>query len=186
MKNYQELNQKYPSISLRKFCETTGLCYQYLLKVSKQPIANQPYDPSSINYEAIQRIIDNRKTPLDLDSYNWEEIQAQAQVQSRNSGSNAAKKEDFTGAPNVTFNLRNKPETYFVIYHNEDNIVFGDKASTSIRVMNWNTFLHQGPTITEPTNTNPTEAENVAPSADTLASNPGSQPKAKAKRSKKK
>ena len=169
MKTYQELNQKYPSISLRKFCETTGLCYQYLLKLSKQPIANQPYDPTAFNYEAVQKVIDKREG-LDLDSYNWSEIEAQAQAQNRNSGSNAAKKEDFTGTPNVTFNLRNKPETYFVIYHNEDNIVFGDKASTSIRVMNWNTFLHQGPSLI-PTTTNPT----AEPASDS-----------KAKRSKKK
>ena len=182
LKNIQE---NYPNITLRKFCETTGLCYQYLLKLSKQPIANQPYDPTAFNYEAVQKAIDKREG-LDLDSFNWSEIEAQA-VATRNSQSNSTtlKREDFVSADGSTikirFTLRGNPNTYFTIYTNDTNIVFGDVNSDDVRTMNWNTFLHQSPRIILPTN-----PENVATSVDTLASDPGSQQKAKTNKHSKK
>ena len=197
--NYKQIAENYPSITLRKFCETTGLCYQYLLKLSKQPIANQPYDPTAFNYEAVQRIIDKRQPALDFDSYNWSEIEAAA-INSRNTNNSTnvttLKQSDFVLADGaIQFTLRSNPNTYFTIYTNDSNIVFGDMNSDDIRVMNWNTFLHQGPRIllttdltnsTTPINpasstttntnddpTNTTEAEPVATSAGTLASDPG-------------
>ena len=182
LKNIQE---NYPNITLRKFCETTGLCYQYLLKLSKQPIANQPYDPTAFNYEAVQKVIDKREG-LDLDSFNWSEIEAQA-VATRNIQRNSTtlKREEFVLADGSTakvhFTLRSNPNTYFTIYTNDTNIVFGDVNSDDVRTMNWNTFLHQSPRIILPTN-----PENVATSVDTLASDPGSQQKAKTKKRSKK
>ena len=179
------IQENYPNITLRKFCETTGLCYQYLLKLSKQPIANQPYDPTAFNYEAVQKVIDKREG-LDLDSFNWPEIEAQA-VTARNSQRNSTtlKREDFVLADGSTaeirFTLRSNPNTYFTIYTNDTNIVFGDVNSDDVRTMNWNTFLHQSPRIILPTN-----LENVATSVDTLASDPGSQQKAKTKKRSKK
>lgn len=179
LKNIQE---NYPNITLRKFCETTGLCYQYLLKLSKQPIANQPYDPTAFNYEAVQKVIDKREG-LDLDSFNWSEIEAQA-VTARNSQSNTAtlKREDFISADgSLKFTLRSNPNTYFTIYTNDTNIVFGDMNSDDVRTMNWNTFLHQSPRILLTSN-----PENVATSVGALAADPGSQQKAKTKKHSKK
>lgn len=165
------IQENYPNITLRKFCETTGLCYQYLLKLSKQPIANQPYDPTAFNYEAVQRIIDKRFNPDDntTPTYNWGEIEADSQ-NSRNS-TPTLKREDFIlfdgTTAKVQFTLRSNPHTYFTIYTNDTNIVFGDINSDDIRTMNWSTFLHQSPRII--LTNNPTEAEPVATSDATLA-----------------
>ena len=139
-KSVLEANSK---ISLKRFCEELGLCYQYVLKASKQPEANVPYDPKATNYAAIDRII--AKKEIDLASIDWEAVsESIADFVPVN------KPEDFQVG--VAFRIREPKTTedtilYTVQLTTETHIVFMDIKGTQPRVMNWDTFLHQSPRI---------------------------------------
>lgn len=138
-----EIKNTYPKLSLKKICDETKVCYQYVLKASKQPIENQPYDATAFNYEAVQKIFDKKE--IDLSSYNWDQINAAQKIFEP-----INKPEDFSVEKQTTFKIRNDAVTYKVIYTTESHIVFiaaSSEVSTQPRVMNWDTFLHQSPRI---------------------------------------
>lgn len=138
-----EIRNTYPKLSLKKICDETKVCYQYVLKASKQPIENQPYDATAFNYEAVQKIFDKKE--IDLSSYNWDQINAAQKIFEP-----INKPEDFSVEKQTTFKIRNDAVTYKVIYTTESHIVFiavSSEVSTQPRVMNWDTFLHQSPRI---------------------------------------
>lgn len=148
MTKFETIRNQYPGISLRKFCETTSLCYQYVLKASKLPIAGQAYDPTQINFDEVQKIIDRREG-LNLDSFDWEAISAEAAA-SRAAQAPVNKQEDFDIG--TEFKLREPKGTegtpiYFVVYTTATHIVFQYIDDTQPRVMNWDTFMHQSPRI---------------------------------------
>lgn len=133
----------HPGISLKAICTTTGLCYQYVLKAARKPQANQPYDPAAFNYEAINKILEQRQ--IDLDSYDWSTV-----ALSRSASASAYSPEDFP--KDTQFELRETREEkqgiiYAVLLTTDTHIVFMATASTQPRVMNWDTFLHQNPRI---------------------------------------
>lgn len=136
--NIKELQTKYPKLSLKKICDTTNLCYQYLLKASKKPIANEAYDPTSINYDEMNKIVNSKK--VDLDSYDWEQI-----VSTIRTFEPINKIEDFELEDE--FKIRGSEDFYKVIYKTSTHIVFQNINDTQPRVMNWETFLHQSPRI---------------------------------------
>lgn len=168
MKTISELRKEYPNLSLKKICETLGLCYQYVLKASKQPKAGEVYDPiNGFNDEAVNAIIerkgvnlestvvDGESTPID-----WDAIAAECAAARSSRGSSALTMDSFI--PGILFTLRNTGDdvTYEVIYKSETHIVFIAKVSLTSsnlenyeelintpRVMNFSTFLHQTPRI---------------------------------------
>lgn len=166
MKNISELRKQYPELSLKKICETLGLCYQYVLKASKQPIPNEVYDPANtFNDAAVNKILERKgiditggeSAPID-----WEAIAAECATSRASSAGTTASIEAFT--PGTLFTLRNIHEdaVYKVIYKSETHIVFvACDALTSAtlenrlelvntpRVMNFSTFLHQTPRVVE-------------------------------------
>lgn len=151
MKTIKELKNAYPKISLKKICDETKVCYQYVLKASKQPIENQPYDATAFNYEAVQKIFDKKE--IDLSSYDWDQINASQKIFEP-----INKPEDFSVENQTTFKIRNDAVTYKVIYTTESHIVFiaeDPNVSTQPRVMNWDTFLHQSPRIISTSNDQP-------------------------------
>lgn len=138
-----EIRNTYPKLSLKKICDETKVCYQYVLKASKQPIPNQAYDATAFNFEAVQKIFDKKE--IDLSAYNWEQINAEQKVFEP-----INKPEDFSVENQTLFKIRNDAVTYKVIYTTESHIVFiaeDPNVSTQPRVMNWDTFLHQSPRI---------------------------------------
>ena len=144
MKNtFETIRTNYPKLSLKAICEATGLCYQYVLKASKQPILGKSYDPEEVNYEAINKIVERKE--VDLDAIDWEALEA-----SIKSTVPVSKPEDFT--PGVEFTLREVEEkkgiVYSVLLTTESHVVFMAADSTQPRVMNWDTFAHQSPRIT--------------------------------------
>lgn len=143
MKTIKELKNAYPKISLKKICDETKMCYQYVLKASKQPIENQPYDATAFNYEAVQKIFDKKE--VDLDKFDWETIAAEQKTFEP-----INKPEEFTVDKQTQFKIRNDNTIYKTIYTTESHIVFiaeDPNVSTQPRVMNWDTFLHQSPRI---------------------------------------
>lgn len=139
---FENLKNDYPKLSLKKICEVTNICYQYALKASKKPIPNMPYDPTSINYEEVDKIFERKG--VDLSSYDWKSLEDEiATIVPIN------KIEDFE--VDVEFTLREieekKGTIYKVIFTTETHIVFMSNESTQPRVMNWDTFVHQSPRI---------------------------------------
>lgn len=128
----------HPRLNLKRVCDVTNVCYQYVLKASKQPVAGQAYDPTQVNYDAIQKIFDRKQT--DFDAYDWATIESEIKVYEP-----LNKIEDF--AVDTKFTMRKDPATYRVIYMTETHIVFMNVVETQPRVMNHDTFLHQSPRI---------------------------------------
>ena len=138
-----ELKTNHPKLSLKKICETIEVCYQYVLKASKQPIPNQPYNPEDFNYEAVEKILERKG--INLDSFDWETIESEIVI-----AEPINKIEDFEIG--IRFTLREPKEktkrpTYEVIFTTVSHIVFMDIEDTQPRVMNWETFQHQSPRI---------------------------------------
>lgn len=134
----KELFNSYPSLSLKKVCDTLGLCYQYALKASKQPKAGEQYDPSATNYEAVDAII--AKKGIKLCDTDWSAVAATVKVFEP-----VNRPEDFELG--VEFKLRKDPTVYRVMLTTATHIVFMDVCDTQPRVMNWDTFQHQSPRI---------------------------------------
>lgn len=134
----EDVMKAYPRLSLRRICDETGLCYQYLLKAGKQPIAGATYDPTATNYAAMDTII--AKKGLDIASFDWAAIEATIAVVTP-----INKPEDFH--LDTEFKLRNDPTIYSIIFTTETHVVFMPVNDTQPRVMNWDTFQHQSPRI---------------------------------------
>ena len=146
MKTIKEIKETYPNISLKKICDETKVCYQYVLKASKQPIPNKAYDATAFNFEAVQKIFDKKE--IDLSLFNWEQINSEQKVFEP-----INKPEDFN--PGSTyFKIRNVDILYKTVYITESHIVFVPASvndGTQPRVMNWDTFVHQSPRISKST-----------------------------------
>ena len=138
----ETIRTNYPKLSLKKICEVTGVCYQYALKASKQPIAGKTYDPADFNYAAVDKIFARKE--VDFASYDWEAISDEIVI-----AAPINKIEDFEVG--TEFQLREtedkKGTIYSVIFTTESHIVFMSNESTQPRVMNWDTFIHQSPRI---------------------------------------
>lgn len=144
MKNTIEtIRTNYPKLSLKAICEAAGLCYQYVLKASKQPIVGQAYNPETVNYEAIAKIVERKG--CNLDEINWAALEANVRVLVP-----VNKQEDFADRTEFTLREANEEKQgtlYSVIYTTSTHIVFMSYESTQPRVMNWDTFMHQSPRI---------------------------------------
>ena len=112
-----EIKNTYPKLSLKKICDETKVCYQYVLKASKQPIPNQPYDATAFNFEAVQKIFDKKE--IDLSAYDWDQINANQKVFEP-----INKPEDFSAEDQTVFKIRNDITLYKTIYTTESHIVF--------------------------------------------------------------
>lgn len=134
----ESVRTTYPRISLKRICDELNLCYQYVLKVSKQPIPGKPYDPTEINYPAIEKIVTNKK--VNISEIDWEEIESSIKIIEP-----INKPEDFTVG--TQFTLRGNDNVWEVVYRTVSHVVFIADNDTQPRVMNWDTFEHQSPRI---------------------------------------
>lgn len=139
---FYELKTTHENLSLKKICEVTNTCYQYVLKASKKPIPDKPYDPTEINYDEVDKIFERKG--INLDDYDWDTIESE--IITTVPVNDIA---DFT--VDTEFTLREVEEKkgtiYRVIYTTETHIVFMSVDSTQPRVMNYDTFVHQSPRI---------------------------------------
>lgn len=142
--------EMYPKLSLKRICDETGLCYQYVLKASKQPIAGVAYDASAFNYKAVDAIV--AKKEIDFDCYDWPAIEESVRTVEP-----ISKIGEFSIG--TEFTLRGSDNTNVVVYLNSEltgaapgeytitEIVFKDLETRKVRVMNVDTFAHQSPRI---------------------------------------
>ena len=138
----ETIRANYPKLSLKSICEAAGLCYQYVLKASKQPIAGQAYDPEAVNYDAIAKIVERKG--VDLSTIDWAALESNVKVTTP-----VNKQEDFKIG--TEFTLRESEEkkgtVYSILVTTDTHLVFMAVDSTQPRVMNWDTFVHQSPRI---------------------------------------
>lgn len=136
---FKQIREDYTNISLKAFCEETELCYQYILKASKKPIEGQPYDPTAVNYDAVQKIIDQKG--IDLGEFDWDKLNSEHTM--RTTPINTI--DDFKIG--TQFKLRTDDIVYIVVYISNTYIAFVDGFNEKIRTMNHDTFIHQSPRI---------------------------------------
>ena len=140
----KELMNAYPKLSLKRICDETELCYQYILKASKQPIPNTPYDPKAFNELAVNTIVERKK--IDFNAYDWSAIEESVKTYEP---LDAIEKFEV----GTRFTMRAATAECEVVFLNNDDydvlaeIVFRDSATGKCRVMNVDTFAHQSPRI---------------------------------------
>jgi hypothetical protein len=139
----------YENVSIRKLSMALNINYQTLLKASKKPIVNEPYNPDAINYAAIEEIINKKE--LDLESLDWETMN-----QPGNSGRAATLSKniaDFQVGDLVY--LRTNPTTpYEIIYKTGTHIVIMLKGTEEPLAWSYSTFFFKGPQFEPRTVTN--------------------------------
>ena len=131
----REQFEKIEGLSLRKFACFTGVCYQYLLKASKKPIVGEAYNPEAINWAEVERVVAKKMAIKDID---WDALAKSVVVKEP-----ISQLTDF--AVGTIFNLRNDERTYAIVYKTETHVVFIADNETQPRIMNNDTFMHQGP-----------------------------------------
>ena len=128
------------NISLKRMCEELGLCYQYVLKLSKTPVKGETYDPNVRNYVKIQDMINAKH--IDIDVINWASINASIKT---SEPINSFDDMDY----DTEFTLKGGCAIYRCVYKTCTHIVFLQVGESQPRVMNKDTFNHQAPRITK-------------------------------------
>lgn len=120
-------------VSLRGFCEFTGLTYQVILRESKKPIVGEIYNPENVNYLQMSQSILSKYPKFESVDFNLIKVKKAA------------------SQSNITFNVgdqvefRNFKGKYEILMKTIDHVVFVEINGTKPRVMNNDTFDHQGP-----------------------------------------
>lgn len=145
--------ENYENISIRKFAQAVEVNYNMLLKASKKPIEGVPYDPTSVNYDAIDAIV--AKKEIDLEQIDWATIN---ELPTRNSSATLSKNiEDFNVGDKVY--LREDNENAFeILYKTETHIVIMKENTSEPRALSHSTFFFKGPSFNK-REAKPDEAE---------------------------
>lgn len=145
--------ENYENISIRKFANAVEVNYQMLLKASRKPIEGVAYDPTAINYDAIDAIVAKRE--IDLDSIDWKAIN---ELPSRISNATLSKNiEDFNVGDKIY--LREDNETPFeILYKTGTHIVIMKEGTSEPRALSHSTFFFKGPSFNK-REAKPDEAE---------------------------
>ena len=134
------------SISIRRLARELNLNYSLLLKASKRPTEGHVYDPTAVNYEAMDEYITKRVDAKVLDKIDWDAVAADVVV------AEPLPKEFALGQK---IQLRGDENVYEIVFMTATHTVINPltEGNTQPRVMNNQTFLHQGPRLatTEPT-----------------------------------
>ena len=132
------------TISIRRLARELNLNYSLLLKASKRPIEGQVYDPTAVNYAAMDEYITKRVDAKVLTKIDWDAVAADIVV------ADPLPKEFALGQK---VQLRGDDNVYEIIFMTATHTVINPltEGNTQPRVMNNQTFLHQGPRVaTEP------------------------------------
>lgn len=137
------LFEEHPELSLRRFCDVLSVGYQYVLKMSKKPVAGQAYDPDARNYAEIAKILDRKGCRLE--DTDWDAVCAETKRYEP-----LSELDEFQ--PGIEFRMRatgnhEADDVFEVLLRTETHIVFEQVGDTQPRVMNFDTFLHQSPRV---------------------------------------
>lgn len=149
----QTMMEKYPNVSLRKLAIACELSYGWILKCSKEPIPNVPYDPEAINYEKVAGVF--AKRGIDLNTIDWESLN-EATVRQ---GATLTKNMDAFQVGGKVYLREDNKIPFEICYKTETHIVIMKEGTTEPRSWSHATFLMKGPVFEPRTITEKSEAE---------------------------
>lgn len=133
--------ESYENVSIRRFAEAVGINYNMLLKASKKPIEGVPYDPTAINYDAIEAMLEKRE--IDLEQFDWEAINEKP---SRITSTLSKDIADFNVGAKVYLREDNE-KAFEILYKTETHIVIMKEGTSEPRALSISTFFFKGPSF---------------------------------------
>lgn len=137
--NLRDIMNEFENVSIHRISNTANVTYGLLLKKSKEPIANVPYDPEAINYDAVEKYLEKRE--IDWRNLPWEEMNTK--------DSRATLIKDHTRfVPGTKVFLRISPTTPAeILFKTETHIVFMLEGTSEPKAWSINTFMLNGPSM---------------------------------------
>lgn len=123
------------TVSLRKLAITTEATYNVLLKASKAPISGVPYDPTSINYEEVEKKLVAKIGQEKFDAIDWKALSESVTAVSN-------LKDPVEVGDRVI--LRDRQAFYAVVYKTASHVVIQAEGTDAPRAMSNGTFEHLG------------------------------------------
>ena len=146
--NLQTYMEKYENVSIRKLSTETGVNYGILLKLSKQPIPGEVYNPEAINYAAVEEKL--TKKNVKLEELDWDAMNVGRAV-------TLSKSVDDFKVGDEVYLRKNNEVPYVIVYKTETHVVIMLKDTSEPQAWSNNTFMLNGPAF-EP-RASKTEAE---------------------------
>ena len=146
--NLQTYMEKYENVSIRKLAANTGINYGILLKLSKQPIPGQIYNPEAINYAAVEEKL--TKKNVNIEELDWESMNVGRTT-------TLSKSVDDFKVGDEVYLRKNNEVPYIIVYKTETHVVIMLKGTSEPQAWSNNTFMLNGPAF-EP-RANKTEVE---------------------------
>ena len=147
LKNYME---KYENVSIRKLAANTGINYGILLKLSKQPIPGEIYNPEAINYAAVEEKL--MKKNVNLEELDWDAMNVGRAV-------TLSKSVDDFKVGDEVYLRKNNEVPYVIVYKTETHVVIMLKGTSEPQAWSNNTFMLNGPAFEPRVQKNEVEVE---------------------------
>lgn len=135
-KNLQTYMEKYENVSIRKLAANTGINYGILLKLSKQPIPGEVYNPEAINYAAVEEKL--TKKNVNLEELDWESMNVGRTT-------TLSKSVDDFKVGDEVYLRKNNEVPYVIVYKTETHVVIMLKGTSEPQAWSNNTFMLNGP-----------------------------------------
>lgn len=123
------------NLSLRKVAQYFDVNYNMLLKAAKTPKVGEIYDPTAMNFEAMEQYL--TKKGCDLAKIDWNDVSEFATT------IRVQLPKEF--AEGQLIQIRQDDTIYKIHMLTETHVVIMGIESTQPRVMSLPTFMHQGP-----------------------------------------
>lgn len=147
--NTQELLNIYENLSIRQLAEAVELSYAMLIKVKTTPIIGAVYDPTAVNFEALDKYINERVSPEFLADIDWE-----AHNQGRPSKAQNFDMSQFAPVDTKVY-FKDDENEYTTRYATETHICLQVGDTTELTIKSAASMKRLGATLQAPTETNP-------------------------------
>lgn len=139
--NLRALMTENTNVSLAKLATACDAPYAAVRAKSKLPVEGKMYDPSEINYEAIETYLLKRNPELKLEELDWAELNTKTERQTK-----VLKGSSIDFSVGKSYYLRYFKQVYTIVYETETHvcIMVADGSSTQPKVMAKTTFVSCG------------------------------------------
>ena len=151
-KNLQTYMEKYENVSIRKLAANTGINYGILLKLSKQPIPGEVYNPEAINYAAVEEKL--MKKNVNLEELDWDAMNVGRTT-------TLSKSVDDFKVGDEVYLRKNNEVPYVIVYKTETHVVIMLKGTSEPQAWSNNTFMLNGPAFKPRVSKTEAEVEEV-------------------------
>ena len=126
-------------LTLRKIAHASGANYGKLLKASRQPIPGVPYDPETMNFEAMVKVL--QPVAEAFAAVDWNEVL-------KNGVRKAVVVKDIEAFKVGTkVYLRRSENSFEIVWTTDTHVVILEENSTEPKCWSWDTFLANGPAL---------------------------------------